>query len=61
LKRVEEGNATKSNFGKINQIIKNGHYGFDAIILNINNKAPSVFMSGGFIETLDVFDFIISS
>lgn len=51
----------KSNCRKINQIIRNDHYGFDVIIFNINNKAPRVFMTGGFIATLDVFDFIISS
>lgn len=30
------------------------------IILNINNKAPGVLMTRGFIATLDVSDFIIS-
>ncbi len=49
-----------SNFGRINQLLINGHYGFDVIILNINNKAPGVFIAGGFIATLDVSDFIIS-
>jgi hypothetical protein len=57
---VFEGNVAVSNFGKIIQIFKNGHYGFDIIILNINNKAPKVFMAGGFIATIDVSDFIIS-
>ena len=45
----------------MNQIIKNGYYGFEVIILNINTKAPGVFTTGGFIATLDVSDFIISS
>ena len=52
---------TLSNFGRINQIIKNGYYGFKVIILDINTKAPGVFKTGGFIATLDVPDFIISS
>ena len=49
-----------SNSGRINQILINGHYGFDVIFPNINNKAPEVFIAGGFIATLDVSDFIIS-
>jgi hypothetical protein len=32
----------------------------EVIIININNKAPDVLMTRGFIATLDVSDFIIS-